>query len=317
MPPKVSICIPAYKRVSLLRKALESVLEQSFADYEIIITDDSPDDEVKKLIDELKINKGIKYFYNSPALGSPANWNYAISKAEGEYIKLLHCDDFFLSPYSLAKYVELLDRNPSADFAFSARKVVTIPGNNITYYSCSKMQLEKIKTHPGYLFFRNLIGGPSATIYRRKILAAYDESLIWLVDIEFYMRLINMNHTISYTEEPLICTIDGGEEQITQAVIKNKAIQIKEHVSIFEKLVNTTKINRKHFSFFFRLLFNQYKVTDLETLQSICDIPDSLIPYFSMIMDDVNKKKFRTRLKVYLYNTSFNKNILKLKIFGI
>ncbi len=60
MSVKVSICIPAYKQVSFLRKCLESVLMQDFTDYELIITDDSPDDSVKQLVNELLGSKSGK-----------------------------------------------------------------------------------------------------------------------------------------------------------------------------------------------------------------------------------------------------------------
>lgn len=105
---KVSICIPAYKHIDFLRRCLNSILEQRFTDYEVVITDDSPDDSLQKLVEEYS-DERIKYFKNKKALGSPLNWNEGIKKANGEYIKILHHDDWFSSPDSLEKYVRLLD----------------------------------------------------------------------------------------------------------------------------------------------------------------------------------------------------------------
>src|SRR3989344_6387452 len=98
---KVSICIPTYKQVDYLRKTLNSVLVQDFHDYELIITDDSSDDSVKNLLKEFDFKGKLKYYHNKIALGSPANWNYSLKQATGEYIKILHHDDFFTADNSL------------------------------------------------------------------------------------------------------------------------------------------------------------------------------------------------------------------------
>ena len=85
----VSICIPAYKRADFLERCLDSILQQSFQQYEIVITDDSPTDELKSLSGK---DERIVYVKNEQPLGSPANWNKAISLARGKYIKIMHHD---------------------------------------------------------------------------------------------------------------------------------------------------------------------------------------------------------------------------------
>ena len=87
---KVSICIPTYNQVEYLKKCIQSILAQDYLDYEIVISDDSTNDTVKSYIDSLNLNQKISYYRNSPSLGTPENWNHAISKAKGKYIKVLH-----------------------------------------------------------------------------------------------------------------------------------------------------------------------------------------------------------------------------------
>jgi glycosyltransferase involved in cell wall biosynthesis len=69
--PKVSICIPAYKQTGPLQKTLESVQMQGFLDYEIVLTDDSPDDAVEKLARSFSFGNKLRYFRN-PTLCNPA-----------------------------------------------------------------------------------------------------------------------------------------------------------------------------------------------------------------------------------------------------
>src|ERR1043166_5570237 len=104
--PTFSICIPAYKRVNFLKRLLDSIAAQSFKDFEVIITDDSPGNEVYDLTEHYKDNFTILYLKNPATLGTPANWNEAISHARGEWIKLMHDDDWFSSSESLAIFAE-------------------------------------------------------------------------------------------------------------------------------------------------------------------------------------------------------------------
>jgi glycosyltransferase involved in cell wall biosynthesis len=97
----ISICIPAYRNTAFLKRLLDSIACQTFTDYEIIITDDSPDDSVSQLIQNLTGIQPIRYYKNKTALGTPENWNEAIRHANGAWIKLMHNDDWFHSPDAL------------------------------------------------------------------------------------------------------------------------------------------------------------------------------------------------------------------------
>src|SRR3954452_21932607 len=114
--PEVSICIPAYDQPKLLERCLQSVIEQTYVDYEVIITDDSSHNRLQEIVRKLN-DKRISYYRNPSALGSPANWNEAITYAKGKYIKILHHDDWFASNTALAKFVKAFDDNPDLDFA--------------------------------------------------------------------------------------------------------------------------------------------------------------------------------------------------------
>ena len=142
--PKVSICIPAYNRADRLKKAIDSVLLQSFTDYEIVITDDSPDTLVEELVSGYNLPNKIKYYKNAVTLGSPENWNEAIRKATGKYIKILHHDDWLNFDDSLEKYVALLNNNPASDFGFSATQALSPSGYSYVH-AIDDAQLNDLK----------------------------------------------------------------------------------------------------------------------------------------------------------------------------
>ena len=94
---KISICIPTYNRIELLKVCLESCFNQSLTPYEILIGDDSPNDETRRLVQDL-IDKSpcpIQYFHNSPALKQSANVHHLLQKASGDFISIMHDDDLY------------------------------------------------------------------------------------------------------------------------------------------------------------------------------------------------------------------------------
>ncbi|NDV93867.1 glycosyltransferase [Dysgonomonas sp. 521] len=229
---KVSICIPAYKHIDFLRRCLDSVLEQEFTDYEIIITDDSPDNSLQEFIDRYSDSR-IKYFRNGKALGSPLNWNEGIKKAAGEYIKILHHDDWFTSPKSLGKFVKLLDENPQADIAFSASCDID-SNNKQKVHIAGNAFLENVAKEAESIYLGNRFGAPSVCIFRNKGYS-FDTNLIWLVDIDFYIRLIAAgNNTFGITQEILV-NIGVSEFQITQQCLTESKVRISEKIYLYNK----------------------------------------------------------------------------------
>src|SRR6478735_2601277 len=117
MSAKISICIPAYKRTAYLKRLLDSVAIQTFKDFEVIVSDDSPDNSVETVCNEYAEKFKLLYFKNAAALGTPANWNFGISKANGDWIKLMHDDDWFADENALAVFARHTDKSK---FIFSA-----------------------------------------------------------------------------------------------------------------------------------------------------------------------------------------------------
>ena len=241
--PKVSICIPTYKQTDFLKKNLDSIVVQDYADYEIVVTDDTLDDSVRELVLSYSPVFGNKLYYykNQVRLGSPENWNEAIRKSNGQIIKMLHHDDSFSGRESLKNFVALLDNDPPASFAFSA----TFINSEREVHLLSKQTVASLKTNPLALFSNNLIGSPSTTIFRNGLNFFFDKNLKWLVDIDFYLmataNTARRNDALfKYSSALLITTCSGQSHQVTNQCINKE-------VEIFEYLYLLNKINaRKH-----------------------------------------------------------------------
>lgn len=232
---KVSICIPAYRQVEYLRVTLQSLLIQDFTDYEVIVSDDSPDDSVRDLLTEFSFGERLRYAHNSPSLGSPENWNASIRLAQGEYIKILHHDDHFIRSDALRLFVQLLDENPDADFGFSATMVNHIDSGLQRLHCPTSKQLADLAADPASLFVGNCIGAPSVTICRRSVDLEYDRQMKWLVDIDYYYRVLMRNGRFAFTPEALISTPTNAGHQVTETCRGDGEIELGEAMLMFNR----------------------------------------------------------------------------------
>lgn len=266
--PHVSICVPTYCQVEFLRKTLRSVQMQDFSDYELIISDDSPDDSVGGLVRSFNFDGRMHYHRNLVPLGSPENWNAAVRLATGDYIKILHHDDKFAHAGALGEYVRMLDGHPEADFAFGASYVETSTRWKNRIHRPSKAQLAMLATSPEELFLGNAIGAPSATIYRNKLGIEYDPRMKWLVDIDLYIRVLQQNRHFVYTPEVLIVTVSGANHQVTKICENDARIELTEYMLLFQKIRDKLKNEFSTQSAWFRL-FDKYRIRSQKDLSEL------------------------------------------------
>jgi glycosyltransferase involved in cell wall biosynthesis len=224
--PLISIIIPAYRRLEYLERLLNSIINQHFRDFEVIITDDSPDDSVLALVNRYIDKLPIFYFHNSPSLGTPANWNMGISKATGEWIKLMHDDDWFAGPNSLQKFADATASGKNFIFSAYANHFEEINKPDEKKFLPPSWGL-KIQREPMTLLAYNVIGPPSVVMVHRSFQEKYDERLKWRVDMEYYVRILNKNNSFHYINHVLI-NVGVSESQVTQSCIYNPKVELPE-----------------------------------------------------------------------------------------
>ncbi|WP_051226453.1 glycosyltransferase family 2 protein [Butyrivibrio sp. MC2013] len=185
---KVSICIPAYNDPAGLERLMDSIVIQSYRDYEVIISDDSSDDSCRRLADRYKDNIEQLIYIKHESTGRPGdNWNAALERAGGSYIKMMLHDDFFTDEESLGTFVKMLDDNPDADLAFSGTWQVS-PESRFSRH-ISDRDLEIISKDSKDLYLGNTIGAPSAVIIRDRG-CRFDNKLRWLIDMDWYLKVL-------------------------------------------------------------------------------------------------------------------------------
>ena len=109
--PKVSVLIPTYNYAHYLPLAIESVLNQDFTDFGLIIQDDCSTDNTDEIVERYLSDRRLIFETNESNLGLAGNWNLCLAKARGEYIKFIFADDLLASQDCLAKMFSVLDRD--------------------------------------------------------------------------------------------------------------------------------------------------------------------------------------------------------------
>lgn len=281
--PKVSICVPTYQNQEELQRLLDSAREQTFQDFEFIITDDSKDKKIEEYISILQDRKDIvaskiRYFHNKKPLGHIYNWNEALSYANGEFVKIMFSDDWFTYPDSLEKMVAALENAPEAGLVFCGSMQVSKKDS----YSRKPEAgyVEELQKDYRYLFISNQIGAPSDTMYRRELQVKFDEKSNWASDVFLYMEILKKNPKFIYLKEPLI-SIGIHDNQYTESFSENDSRIFKDYQYMFEKYnLQDSKECRDYFLYKYLIRYPDGKKEALQSGYGKTEFTKALTDYY-------------------------------------
>ena len=211
----ISVALPIHNmdRASFfLQRCLDSILDQSYEDFNVVITDNSDDDKLEKIIRTY----GMKIvYYRNPRKGMAENTNEAIKRSTGQLIKILYMDDYFGHKDALKDIVE----------AFRGHWLVTSTDNNHNPYFTEDIHLGN-----------NRLGSPSALTIRNENPLLFDENMTWMLDCDYYKRMYDLygeptilkiygrkaNVCIGVGEHQMTNILSDGEKQVEHQYMRNK-----------------------------------------------------------------------------------------------
>ncbi len=205
--PKVSVCIPAYNYARFLPEAIESILGQSFTDFELLIIDNNSTDDTMEVVSRYAArDKRIRFSTNSENIGMIPNFNLLLKQARGEYVKFVCGDDFLPSSESLRKMVKVIESDDSIVLVSSAYFLVDADSTVIKTMSLDRESKFIRGTEMINLCFihqKNLVGSPSNVMFRKKsAVRGFNPSYRQLLDLEMWFYLLEQGE-FAYINEPL------------------------------------------------------------------------------------------------------------------
>lgn len=205
--PQISVCIPSYNHGRFLPQTIDSLLQQTFDDFEILIIDDCSADETEAIVKPYALrNPRIRFIVNPENLGMVRNWNLCLAEARGKYIKYLFGDDLLLSRDTLQKMLSLFETKKSISLVSSSRKIIDSESNTIGMKSPFKRDL--IARGTKLINFclakqDNLIGEPTAVMFRKSdATRGFQSQYRQIVDLEMWFHLLEKGD-FAYIREPL------------------------------------------------------------------------------------------------------------------
>jgi glycosyltransferase involved in cell wall biosynthesis len=207
---RVSVIIPTYNYCHFLGEAIQSVLEQTFSDFELIVVDDGSTDNTKEVVDSFGDSR-IRYIYQENR-GVSAARNTGIKVSSGEYVAFLDSDDMWL-PENLELKVKVLDSRSDVALICSDAYVFNDDTSDILgrlwhdKKSADRVNLQRVSKQPlKEMLSRGGFIAPQLTVVRREVFTEvgyFDESLYVGEDWDMFIRIF-LRFPIEVLDKPLV-----------------------------------------------------------------------------------------------------------------
>lgn len=252
MEKYVSVIIPTYNRSKMLLKAIESVLNQTYQYFEIIVVDDGSTDNTEKIVSQVK-DLRIKYIKLTENMGASYARNIGIKYSKYDYIAFEDSDDIWHKE-KLEKQINKIEKTPDMGLVYCAfsyavnGRQVKIPADRYKTYELEGNIFES-------LWNANKIGTPTILVKKEciNLVGGFSEKLKSLEDYEFVLRVAE-KYRIGYIDEILVSatySTSGVNSRSTEQVgayismmrrYRNYGVKITDKIKVtFEKMAQSKK----------------------------------------------------------------------------
>lgn len=255
MKPLVSVIVPTYNRKELLKETLESVLAQTFKNFELIVVDNFSNYDFFASINSLNDSR-IRGFQNQNHGIIAVNRNFGMKQAQGKYIALCDDDDLWL-PEKLEKQLEIFEKNKDILLVSTNASIFpNIKSNSLGLFSNKILSFDFVLSAPFSFSTQSKIITSSvlfkAEIIQKIALLDEDRNLITVEDYDYWLRILNFRDKSIF-------------------VIKNDLVRYRVHIS------NASKFDDSKPTLFDRLKIIYKKYSKTEYLVNRLDYEKSVL----------------------------------------
>jgi glycosyltransferase involved in cell wall biosynthesis len=196
MTARVSVVVPSYNNVSFIVATMDSILAQTFEDFELIVADHSSTDGTWERLQRYRTDPRVRLLRTQTGGGAPQNWDRVTASARGELLKLV-CGDDLIYPDCLRRQVEAMDANPSVVLVaaqrdlIDARGDVLLSGRGLAGLT-GKVSGTAAARHT-VLAGSNIFGEPACVLIRREVLqdvGGWDGRHPYVIDLATYVNVL-------------------------------------------------------------------------------------------------------------------------------
>jgi glycosyltransferase involved in cell wall biosynthesis len=302
--PLISICIPTYNRPDLLRTLLDSLQEQTFKNFEIIVNDNSSTDEVETLVKSYKHILPVSYERNNPSVSAGRNCIKIMQRAKGQWIKIMHDDDWFDSKDALQLFADAALQS-GKDFIFSASTQVWLDSGKRQEDILTPERKLMLDSSTFSLFYLNVIGHPSVAMHKKDPSIQYDSNFNWVLDIDFYTRYLLAHPGYYYIPQKLV-NIGKNATQETHKYYKNINVELPEHFFLFAKYPSDLCLRDEYVFHVIWNMLRRYKIKSVDQIYATGY--KGVLP--SKIEQIISFQKYIPR--IILKQTPWSKKLMKM-----
>ena len=212
--PTVSFVVPCYKLGHFLAECVGSVLSQTYADWELLIMDDCSPDHTAEVAKSFQ-DPRVKHVRNEQNLGLVNNFNKGVGLSRGKYVWIISADDYLRRPYTLERYVELMEKHPTVGYAYCPAAKVENGRETEIQLSDGKDRIIRGHDFVKPLLEGNLILAPTAIVRREcyEQMGVFPTAPAWAgeqLDFswaqDWYLWcLFALSYDVGYLAEPMVC----------------------------------------------------------------------------------------------------------------
>jgi len=248
--PLVSVCIPTFNGSLFLHETITSVLNQTYTNLQVVISDHSSSDSTLEIIKSFSDERIELYTFDQQGQAAD-NWNHSCSKAHGKYIQLL-CQDDVLYPECIQQHVLELERaDETISFSFSNRDVISPRGRKLLKNRGWKVNRGTVKLQDavGSLVASgtNLFGEPCAVLMRSESFQATNGFKgKYLVDLNMWLDLWQLGPALKIDKS--LCQFRISEGSWTSQLQQLQSLEFeafaRELSASFDELISARNLRR-------------------------------------------------------------------------
>lgn len=257
----VSVCIPAYNNEEYIENTINSILNQTYKNIELVVVDDNSTDRTWEIINSIRDDR-LKVYHNEQNLGMSGNWNRCLELTTGDFVKLI-CADDIMDQNALELEANAMRENPSAVLVESDTRLLNLKGEVHGQFKRYKQAglVNGKKVAKTALIWNNFFGAPVNNLMRRSAMeqvGGFDTNFTYILDFDMWVSIALLGD-VFIIHQPLNSFCIRNDSNTGVLIGKKRDVYVKEHIQLLKKHTGPGKVELSGLQFSFSVWFRKFR----------------------------------------------------------